>query len=308
MHLRALMYFDELVRTNSMRAAAENLGVAPTAVSRQIEALEDHFGTPLVERNNRGIRLTAAGELLAAGAGKTLRELRHVHQLIDDMQGLQHGKVSIYANGATVANLLAPVLAEFSLAYPKLRFEVVITSAREAVEALASSKADVVVALFAPKMPGLKVLMRSDVTYDVILSADHPAAGAKEISLEQLVEMPLALPDRSFSAGQAFEDVFAKAGLKLDPVFVTGALEMLKELVLRQAAVTLLPALSVKREIEAGQMVAVPVAGGKAVRTPMDLCVAPDRQLSFAAATLVDFIETFMRDTATRKNSHKKAD
>ncbi len=40
MQIRALMYFDELVRTNSMRQAAENLDVAPTAVSRQIENLE----------------------------------------------------------------------------------------------------------------------------------------------------------------------------------------------------------------------------------------------------------------------------
>lgn len=306
MQLRALMYFDELVRTNSMRAAAENMGVAATAVSRQIENLEHYFGTPLVERNNRGIRLTAAGELLAARAGKTLRELEHVHQLIDDLQGLQRGKVVIYANGATVANLLAPVLAEFSLKYPKLRFEVAITSAREAVEALASAEADVVVALFAPKISGLKVRFRSELTYDVILSADHPAAGAKEFTLRDLVQMPLALPDKSFSARQAFEDVFSKAGLELDPVFVTGALEMLKELVLRRSAVTLLPALSVKREIDAGQLVAVPIGGAKAVKTPMELCVAPDRQLSFAAGKLVDFIEAFMRGAVTKKTSPKK--
>lgn len=61
MQLRALMYFDELVRTNSMRAAAENLNVAPTAVSRQIENLEYYFGSPLVERSSRGVKLTAAG-------------------------------------------------------------------------------------------------------------------------------------------------------------------------------------------------------------------------------------------------------
>ena len=40
MQIRALIYFDELVRTNSMRQAAENLNVAPTAISRQIENLE----------------------------------------------------------------------------------------------------------------------------------------------------------------------------------------------------------------------------------------------------------------------------
>ncbi|SEH79629.1 regulatory helix-turn-helix protein, lysR family [Rhizobium tibeticum] len=60
MQIRALMYFDELVRTNSMRQAAENLNVAPTAISRQIENLEYHFGAPLVERSARGVKLTAA--------------------------------------------------------------------------------------------------------------------------------------------------------------------------------------------------------------------------------------------------------
>ena len=54
MNLRALMYFDELVRTRSMRAAADNLNVAPTAVSRQIDNLEEFFGAPLVERSSRG--------------------------------------------------------------------------------------------------------------------------------------------------------------------------------------------------------------------------------------------------------------
>ncbi|MBP1842577.1 DNA-binding transcriptional LysR family regulator [Rhizobium petrolearium] len=307
MQLRALMYFDELVRTNSMRAAAENLNVAATAVSRQIENLEHYFGTPLVERSNRGIKLTAAGELLAARAGRTLRELEHVHQLIDDLQGLQRGRVVIYANGATVANLIAPVLAEFSLRYPKLRFEVAITSAREAVEALAAAEADLVVTLFAPKISGVKVRLRSEITYDAIMAADHPSANAKELTLRDLVRMPLALPDKSFGARQAFEEIFSREGLELDPVFVTGSLEMLKELVLRKAAVTLLPALAVRREIEASQLVAVPIAAGKAVRTPIDLCVTPDRQLSFAAGKLVDFIERFMRGADMRKSAPLKA-
>ncbi|WP_165217549.1 LysR substrate-binding domain-containing protein [Affinirhizobium pseudoryzae] len=295
MQLRALMYFDELVRTNSMRAAAENLNVAPTAVSRQIENLEHYFGTALVERSNRGIKLTAAGELLAARAGRTLRELEHVHQLIDDLQGLQRGRVVIYANGATVANLLAPVLAQFSLRYPKLRFEVMITSARQAIEALAAAEADLVVTLFAPKMPGVKVRLRSEITYDVITWASHPAAERPEITLKEIAALPLALPDKSFGARQAFEEQFAKIGVELDPVFITGSLEMLKELVLQQAAVTLLPALAVQREIQSGLMAAIPVAAGKGVRTAIDLCVAPDRQLSFAAGKLVDFIEGFMR-------------
>jgi DNA-binding transcriptional LysR family regulator len=294
MNLRALMYFDEVVRTNSMRAAAENLNVAATAVSRQIENLEEHFGAQLVERTNRGIKLTAAGRLLADRAGRTLRELEHVHQLIEDLQGLESGKVVIYANGATVANVIAPVLAEFSLRYPKLRFEVTISSAREAIEALTSGQADIAVALFASAMSGVKLRLRSEISYDVIINPREPAASAKAISLGELARMPLALPDRGFATRQAIEDLFAREKLPLDPVFTTSSMDMLKELVLRGAAVTLLPALSVHREVESGTLAAVPLEHGKAITTAVDLCVSPDRQLSLAANALVEFIETYM--------------
>ncbi|WP_320198089.1 LysR family transcriptional regulator [Agrobacterium sp. rho-13.3] len=294
MNLRALMYFDELVRTNSMRAAAENLNVAPTAVSRQIENLEEYFGTPLVERSSRGVTLTAAGELLAERAGKTLRELGHVHQLIDDLKGLERGQVTIYANGATVASLLAPALAQFSQAYPKLRFEVHITSARQAIDALLAAQADIAITLFAPKTSEVKIRSRSEIGYDVILPADHALAKKGGISLAELATLPLALPEKTFAARQAFDEVFAKAGVALDPVFTASSLELLKELVLDRAAVTVLPAMAVRREIKAGQMVAIPLAGTKGVRTNMELCVAPDRELSFAAATLANFIEKFM--------------
>lgn len=298
MQIRALMYFDELVRTNSMRQAAENLNVAPTAISRQIENLEYHFGAPLVERSARGVKLTAAGELLAARAGRTLRELDHVGQLIEDLKGLQRGKVNIYANGATVANLLAPALAEFSLKYPKLRFEVAITSARQAIEAVNGAEADIAVTLFAPPLSGTKVRLRSEIAYDLIVAPAHAAADRSEIQLKDIADYSLALPDQSFSFRQAFDARVEKEGLDVEPVFVTSSLEMLKELVLSGAAVTLLPALTVRREIEAGQLRAIPLAGKSAIRTYVDLCVAPDRQLSFAATKLVDFIERFMRERA----------
>lgn len=298
MQIRALMYFDELVRTNSMRQAAENLNVAPTAISRQIENLEYHFGAPLVERSARGVKLTAAGELLAARAGRTLRELDHVGQLIEDLKGLQRGRVSIYANGATVANLLAPALAEFSLKYPKLRFEVAITSARQAIDAVNGAEADIAVTLFAPPMSGTKVRLRTEIAYDLIISPGHPAAGMTEVGLKDIAEYSLALPDQSFGFRQAFDALLERERLSLEPVFVTSSLEMLKELVLSGAAASLLPALTVRREIEAGQLCAIPLTAKNAIRTHVDLCVAPDRQLSFAATKLLDFIERFIRERA----------
>lgn len=295
MQIRALIYFDELVRSRSIRAAAEKLNIQPTALARQIDQLEHYFGTALLERHSRGVRFTAAGELLAARAGKTLRELDHVHQLIDDLEGLKRGHVNIFAGGATVAYLLAPVLADFSLRYPNIRFSVTITSARAAVDALASAEADIAVTLFSEPDSGTKVRFRGQIVYDVIAASHHPAATHKELTVTQLATFSLAVPDRGFSARLAFDNLFATAGLPLDPVFVTSSLEMLRELVLRGAAVTLLPALAVARECDTGQLVAIPIAEGRGIRTPIDLIVPSERQLSFASAKLVDAIERFMR-------------
>jgi len=300
MQIRALMYFDELVRTNSMRQAAENLNVAPTAVSRQIENLEDYFGTPLVERSARGVTLTAAGELLAARAGRTLRELEHVQQLIEDLKGLERGRVTIFANGAIVASLLTPALAEFSKTYPSIRFEVMITSARQAVEAVNSARADMALTLFAPQMTEAKVIARSEITYEVIASSRHALAGRKEVTLRELARHALALPETSFGFRQAFDAAAERQGLTFEPAFTVSALEMLKELVLSDMAATLLPRLSVRRELEAGTLTAIPLASESTIRTHAELSIAPDRQLSFAAAKLSGFIEEFMRSNASR--------
>lgn len=300
MQIRALMYFDELVRTNSMRQAAENLNVAPTAVSRQIENLEDYFGTPLVERSARGVTLTAAGELLAARAGRTLRELEHVQQLIEDLKGLERGRVTIFANGAIVASLLTPALAEFSKTYPSIRFEVMITSARQAVEAVNSARADMALTLFAPQMTEAKVIARSEITYEVIASSRHALAGRKEVTLRELARHSLALPETSFGFRQAFDAAAERQGLTFEPAFTVSALEMLKELVLSDMAATLLPRLSVRRELEAGTLTAIPLASESTIRTHAELSIAPDRQLSFAAAKLSGFIEEFMRSNASR--------
>ena len=296
MQLHALMFFDELVRAGSMRQAAENLGVAATAISRQIDNLEYYFSAQLVERSARGVKLTAAGELLAERAGRTMREIGHVRRLIDDLKGLQRGQVAICASGAVVANLLAPALAEFCLRFPKIQFEVTITNGRQAIEALTDATADIAVTLFAPPLARTRLRLRSQLVYDVVMVANHPLAALSEVPIAELANHPLVMPDSTYGARQAFEATFAREGLSIEPAFVTSSLEMQKELVRRGAAICLLPALTVVSECETGSLAVRPIAKGKGVKTQIDLCVAQDRQLSFAAAKLLDSIERFMRE------------
>ena len=62
MVLTQLRYFDEIVRTGSIRLAADRLRIAPSAISRQIRNLEPDLGPPLLQPHARGDSHTSAGE------------------------------------------------------------------------------------------------------------------------------------------------------------------------------------------------------------------------------------------------------
>jgi DNA-binding transcriptional LysR family regulator len=299
LQIRALIYFNELVRCGTMRKAADKLGVAPTAISRQIENLEHDFGAPLVERQPTGVRLTAAGELLAARSAKTLRELDHVRTLIGDLKGLQAGRVSICVNGAAGSGLLAPALADFSLSYPKLRFDITLTSVDEAIKALTDGEADLALTLFTPSLHNVSVRCRLAIAHAAVVAPGHPLANREEIALADLHQYPVCLPDGSFGIRKAIDAEMMRAGLPpLDPVFTISSVAIQKEFARRGTAVLILPLITVRRECEAGDLKAIPLAG-RPLKTHLDLLQSRDRPLSFAAAKLQSFLERNMRALAT---------
>lgn len=61
MHSAALRYFAVVARSGSIRRASEELNVAASAVSRQVQKIEYELGLPLFERMPDGLRLTEAG-------------------------------------------------------------------------------------------------------------------------------------------------------------------------------------------------------------------------------------------------------
>ena len=153
---RALRYFDTVAQCHSLRQAAAQLHIAPTAISRQIDLLEHQLGAPLIERGPNGISLTAAGELLAAQAQRTLRDLERVQEHIADLKGLRTGRVSLQVAEGVVAGLLAPALANMGLRYPHLRFDIGTASASHMVEALRRGDADIVCVRRSSELPIIK--------------------------------------------------------------------------------------------------------------------------------------------------------
>jgi DNA-binding transcriptional LysR family regulator len=290
MQVRALEVFVELARAASIRQAAQRLNLAPTAVTRHIDQLEYYFKAKLIDRTQGGIVLTEAGRLLAQRAQGLMTEAEATRTLIDDLRGLQRGQATIRAAGAVVSGLLAPVLCDMHARYPGLRFRVDVASARDVFAGVADGLADFGVTIFPPEADGqgrVLVCHRSVVSHAVIVSPGHAFSRLDSVSMKLLCSQPLTIPDASFGVRQKLDRIARAAGLRLDPVFVTGSLDLQKELAMRGAAALVLPPLCCAREIASGLLVAVPLADDSAIETSLEICRASDRTLTFAAQTLL---------------------
>jgi DNA-binding transcriptional LysR family regulator len=132
MPLGPLRAFEAAARLGSFKAAAGELGVTPAAVSHQVKSLETYLGAALFDRLHRELRLTRAGERLAATTTQSFGDLMRT---LDDLAetGLTAGAATLSVSAAPTfaAKWLAPRLHDFQAAHPtielRLRADDVLT-------------------------------------------------------------------------------------------------------------------------------------------------------------------------------------
>ncbi|WP_442797140.1 LysR substrate-binding domain-containing protein [Pantoea vagans] len=114
--LNALLAFETVARTGSIRAAADFLSVTPGAVSRQIRLLDEHFGMPLFQRDGRGLLLTHAGSAYYQKIAPLFDGLRQAGQVLHRNAGRTVIRLHSFTTFAT--RWLIPRLTAFQLANP----------------------------------------------------------------------------------------------------------------------------------------------------------------------------------------------
>ena len=124
--LGALATFVRVVDAGSLSGAARSLPSSLTSVSRQISALEQRYGTPLLLRTTRRLALTDDGRILYERAKSILGDLREVEATLSRGHQQPSGRIRISAPTLMGRLLIAPLLAEFLRRYPALTLELLL--------------------------------------------------------------------------------------------------------------------------------------------------------------------------------------
>src|SRR5687767_10718685 len=120
MDVRQLEMFRAVAEEGAFTRAAERLHVSQSAISRQLQLLEQELGTLLLHRTGRGVTLTADGEVLLRTAHRVESEIQDAVAQISDTRNLQRGVLSL-GGGMTVALYILPkLLKKFRTLYKNL--------------------------------------------------------------------------------------------------------------------------------------------------------------------------------------------
>ncbi|RKF23317.1 LysR family transcriptional regulator [Altericroceibacterium spongiae] len=121
-------YFLAIVRHGNFRRAAVELGVTPSAVSHSLRGLETRLGVRLLNRTNRSITLTAAGEELHNAIVEPFARIDRARETLNRFRDTPTGRIRINAASDAVALLLAPVMPVFVDRYPDVELDIVASN------------------------------------------------------------------------------------------------------------------------------------------------------------------------------------
>ncbi|EMH4162385.1 LysR family transcriptional regulator [Pluralibacter gergoviae] len=155
MELRHLRYFTTVAEQLHFGRAAEKLNIVQSALSRQIQDLENELQLALFIRDSRNVRLTEAGALFYEEAKAILNKSDRAVQLVKTLAQGYAGRLRIgFVGIAGVSGILQAFLADFRSRYPQLLIELIEAENHVQIQRLKEGELDAAIVTFAEAEPG----------------------------------------------------------------------------------------------------------------------------------------------------------
>ncbi|WP_158814653.1 LysR family transcriptional regulator [Methylocapsa sp. S129] len=291
----AALLVDEVARFGSIRRAAERLNASASAVNRQILNLEAELGAPLFERMPRGVRLTAAGEVVVDDVRRWRRELERATGRIRELKGLQRGHVAIGVMECFVAGVLPRTIGALQRRHPGVTVEVFIGGTEQILERLAAQTIDVALCFNPPTRPHVTAMLKLSARPGLVASCDHPVAQKKSIRLSDCARYSFVMPDRSLGLRRVADDALRRAGIEPLAVVATNSTSLIKALISEGGHLAILSYMDVLAEVEAGRLSFVSIEDIRLPAEELLLCVAPNHTLSSQAGLMIEILRQELR-------------
>lgn len=243
MDIRQLRSFIAVANTLNFGRAARQLHLSPSALSIQIQNLEEHLGTSLLERNRRTVRLTAAGESVLADSEQLLQLIADIELRAARIGSGEVGHLRIGFVASATAQLIPAITLSFRKLYPGVSLDLKNIPTVQQIDALKSGNIDVGFVRMPLAVEGISIESVHREPFAIVLPKAHPLASEKALAIRQLAGEPFIAYGRKWAP--AFYDhwtqICRKAGFIPNVVQEAAEMETVLVLVAAGLGVAILP-------------------------------------------------------------------
>ena len=265
--------------------------MAASALSRQIAGLEAQLGTPLFERHPRGMVLTAAGEILAVHARRTLLDAERALGEIGALQGLRAGQVRLATSDAFANELVPRLCVEFQRTHAGVQFSVIALPTAQVPDAVRSGAADIGLCFSRAPHKDIDVAYRQSAPVLALLPPGHPLASAGSVTLAQMAEYPLALPPAETTVRQMIDIVCSRQGLQLSAVLISNHAKTVLNFVAHGGGLSVASEIAARHLVAAGAIVALPISDAGMDLRDLEVQTLAGRSLPVAVQAFMDLLK-----------------
>ncbi|MBD2188432.1 LysR family transcriptional regulator [Pseudanabaena mucicola] len=217
MEVYQIRVFLEVARHLSFTEASDVLNLTQPAVSAKIKSLETELGTPLFHRLGRKIQLTDVGEFLLEN-GPKLIDLEN--DLLQEIEHIKKGKSGIIKIGCTseIGNGWLPTkLFAYRQKYPNLQIQCNIFDSVELLyRSIINNEIDIGFSdINFADVAEISSIAIASIRYSLFVSAHHPLAHKKWLSLSDLKHHPWVLMNSEAPSRKVLESRLTEIGLSL---------------------------------------------------------------------------------------------
>jgi LysR family nitrogen assimilation transcriptional regulator len=261
MDLRQFRYFVQVARRENFRKASDDLRVAQSALTRQIQHLEHELGFLLFDRVKRGVRLTAAGQRLLERSQHILAEVDRLKESIQIEANVPSGPVSLAAP-PSIGRLLFNKLAQtFLKSYPKVNLGLQEGWTSNVLGQLRRGELDLAIVTDPQPDPLLEYTLLFTESLYLVGRPDDPRLKKRSLEVSGLKNLPLVMTSKKNRSRQLIENAAAREGAKLDVRLELESPETLRQLLLSGRIYGLLPYSSIFQDAQTRRLGAVPIKG-----------------------------------------------
>jgi len=154
-----------LAQEMNMRKAAERLFVSQPALSQRLQTIEKEWGTILFIRSQKGLSLTAEGELVVQYVNEVLKKQEKVKEKIQSLKTEISGTLKIAVASIVGQNWLPKVLKKYIEKYPQVKISLVTGWSSEMLKSLYEDQVHIGIIRGEPDWKGVKVHLFNDLLY-----------------------------------------------------------------------------------------------------------------------------------------------